>query len=75
MGRYTEPKPGKASILKDNNFLENHRKLRMGPAKRAVFLEQIKRDSEVRPSPPCPGRDGPASLRRAHPPVCLRANT
>jgi hypothetical protein len=48
VGRYTEPKPGKTPILKDNNFLQAQRRLRLGPQKRALFLAQIRRDSDVR---------------------------
>jgi len=49
VGRYTEVKPGKTPIMKDNNFTERNRRLHLGPDKRTVFLEQIKKDSEVRP--------------------------
>ena len=47
VGRFTEAKPGKVAILKDNNFIQNHRRLHLGPEKRDVFLAQLKLDSEV----------------------------
>lgn len=46
VGRYSEPKPdGTMRVMKDLNFLERHKKLRLGPEKRKLFLEQIEKDA------------------------------
>jgi len=54
VGRYIdakerEKKAGKVTVLKDLNFLEMGRKIFLGPEKSKLFVEQIKKDAEVRP--------------------------
>jgi len=49
VGRESLPKKDGTmpSILKDLNFLNNKQKLKLGPEKSALFVQQIKKDSDV----------------------------